>query len=339
MRISKPKYREWKKHFDYRRWLRNNRKVLSGRKDTKERPFSFKRKVFKLPSNMSLINNFDEVVKCFDEIKYLCTRKKFQYEHVYLDMSNVTNITTDALMYLLVFVKNLGKYSERLKSICGNIPTDEKCKKIVKQSGFLKYLSSASATDYSDDNLQIYIGDAVDSVKIMEVCEFIHRKLGCDRIDTRKLYGAFGEIIGNSNEHAYSTHGIWGKWLLFSRYINGRVRIVVLDAGEGILETVKRKGLFENLDLADHKKLLNAAMQLGNNRSRTGRGYRNRGLPSIRANAINGTLKNFALFTNDVKYECNLSNGQVLENYTALNRTLSGTLYYFEYYLEAEQEL
>lgn len=50
-------------------------------------------------------------------------------------------------------------------------------------------------------------------------------------ISTKKLYGSFGEIIGNSIEHAYEDNKHWKKWIVYVEYKNHKVKIVVFVTG------------------------------------------------------------------------------------------------------------
>lgn len=331
MRKNDPRYNSWHKRYSLRRWFHElDRRYLKQRKRSGKN-LDRKEARFVLPSNFSLLDNFEAVVEKFKKIKNKILSPDFTSKTVYLDMKDVTHVTVDALMYLLVFIKNLKEQIVSFESIRGNLPSNEDCSKIVKQSGFLKYLQTNARSEFSRDNVQIYAGDQIDGEKIAEVCSFVQGKFGSGMIGTKKLYGSLGEIIGNSNEHAYEGEKQWKQWIVYAEHVDSIIKVVVLDTGAGIIKTMKKKGIFEKIDfISDHVFLLKSALE-GNYRSKTKLSYRNKGLPSLRKKALDNILKNLVLFSNDVKYSCTYENNDTKENCELLNNSLEGTLYYFEY--------
>ena len=331
MRKNNPKFNEWRKWFSYKKWLRNSKRVNRKRKKKSGKNLESEVASFVLPSNFSLINNYEEVVAKFSSIKRQIISKNFHRKKVYLDMSGIESVSVDALMYLLVFIKNIKAQTVSFELIGGNLPKDEQCSKIVKQSGFLRYLKTNATPEFSKDNVQIFAGDKLDSTKVGEICSFVQTKFGSNMISTKKLYGSFGEIIGNSIEHAYEDEEHWKKWIVYVEYADCKIQVVVLDTGSGIINTMTKKGVFEKMDLLPlHKQLLKSALN-GEFRSKTKMSYRNKGLPNIRENALNNILKNLVLFSNDVKYTCCKNEQGINEGFYSLNNSLEGTLYYFEF--------
>lgn len=340
MKVSNPKYKSWKKSRDYKIWKHNHDRLFKqySKRNSKGKRKDVNRKIFVLPKDLSLINNFNEVVNCLEKIKSFVRTTYSKYDEVFLDMAQTESITVDALMYLLAFIKNIRSYSQKPVFLRGNLPRDTKCRELVQQSGFLDYLHSQAPSSPPTDNVKICVGDEVQGSVFGDICDFIHEKLKCDRINTRGLYNSFGEIVGNSNEHAYLGKIYnWKKWLTFARFKDNCVRIVILDTGLGIIQTIHKK-FFEKFGInANHKQLLESALKGDQSRSQTKKLYRNRGLPRIRSNALNDILNNLVLITNDILYECKDGiDGAKEEKYTVLENELEGTLYYFEFRVKKE---
>ena len=329
MRKTNPRYKEWLKRRNITVFKRELKRRILRRRRFAQHPVDLKKsriKIFDLPENFSLINNFEVVINTFKQIQFEMKEKDFNYDQILLNMKNVNELTVDALMYLLVFIKNAKNAHDRDVKIYGNLPKNVECAKKVKESGFLDYLRTNIVRTDNNDNLKIIAGDEVESSVFKNICDFVHSKLGLDRKDTFELYNSLGEIVGNSFEHAYINNVRWHKWLIFAKYENDYVKIVVLDTGLGIIETMKKRILGDVF--FDEKDLLKSALN-GENRSETKLLYRNRGLPRLRQNTLNGILKNMTLFSNNVLYKYRESDK--IEVYSTTESSLKGTLYYFEF--------
>lgn len=336
MRITDFRYKSWKKRRDLSIWkkrlLRNE--INNKRRDKNKTKYKENEmEVFWLPENFSIIDNADEVIKTFSNIKNRIRINKF-IKTVRFEMSKVTHVTVDALMYLLAFIKNLSSNSVHPIRLSGNMPRDLESRQVVVSSGFLKYLRSTIVSEYSDENVHIVPGEETDPGTISKICDFVQNKLDANYLKTKLLYNTLGEIIGNATEHAYDGGAKWNKWLLFSKYKNNRIRIVVLDTGFGIIKTVTRR-LGDRVNVfKDNKDLLRSALR-GEKRSATRLGYRNKGLPRIISNAKTGYFEKLSLFTNDVSLELEYNKKEVCKS---LDSVLNGTLYYLELSKESINE-
>ncbi len=327
MRIKNPRYKDWKKRRDILIWEKRLLRIELSKKSRFIRKTKYKeneREIFWLPENFSIIDNADEVISVFTDIKSRIKMNR-QLRSVRFEMSRITHVTVDALMYLLTFIKNLSTNTRHAVELNGNLPKDLESRQIVVSSGFLKYLRSSVVSEYSDENVHIVPGEETDPVIIKNICDFVQKKFNVTYLKTKTLYNTLGEIIGNATEHAYDDGAKWNKWLLFSKYKDDRIRIVVLDTGFGIIKTIsKRIGDKINI-FKSSKELLRSALR-GEMRSATQLKYRNRGLPRIIKNVKTGYFKKLSLFTNDVSLELSYNN----EKYNLLNSVLGGTLYYLE---------
>ncbi len=285
-----------------------------------------------VPENFSLIDNFENVTKYFNNLRIMLSKDKV---HNSLDfkMESITNITADALMYLLTFIKNGSQFSH-LSGMRGHLPKDEKCRMFVKTSGFLKYLSTNVETTSSEENTFIRVGQNTSAVHIAELCNFVNEKFGTPRLFTNLLYNTIGEVMDNATKHAYSDKNfpLWQKWLMYSHFKNNIIRITILDSGQGIIHSMHRK-LIEKVAIPSDKELLISALK-GEGRSATKQKYRNKGLPRILSNAMSKYFYKMVLITNKVCY--NVEDGVVsINNY---ENSIKGTLYYFEIKKENENE-
>ena len=331
MRQGHHKYNSWKKRRDAR--------IHEHELDRKRRTSSFrvvKKNVGKskelkstVPENFSLIDNFEMVTKYFNDLTILLSRDRI-HNSLNFRMESISNITADALMYLLTFIKN-GRQFSHLAEMRGHLPRDEKCKNFVKTSGFLKYLSTNVETTSSEENTFIRVGQNTSSIHIAELCNFVNNKFGTPRLFTNLLYNTIGEVMDNATKHAYSEKNspLWQKWLMYSQFKNNTIRITILDSGQGIIHSMHKK-FAEKVFVPTDKELLVSALK-GEDRSATKQKYRNKGLPRILANAMGKYFYKMVLITNKVCY--NVENG--IPTINEYENSIKGTLYYFE--LKKEQ--
>lgn len=334
MRKKNPKYNQWTKDRSSRIFLHKlyrKKKNISFRIVKKNVRHSQELRSF-VPANFSLTDNFEEVAKYFNELRVNLSKDRI---HTSIDfkMENITNITADALMYLLTFIKNGYQFSH-LEYMGGHLPKSEKCKEFVRTSGFLKYLMTNIETTNSEENTFIRVGQKTTPTHIAELCDFVNKKFNTPRIFTNMLYNTIGEIMDNATKHAYSDKNIplWQKWLMYSRFQNNTVQITILDSGQGIIKSMAKK-LFERIAVPPDKELLISALN-GEDRSATGKKYRNKGLPRIVSNAKSKYYSKLVLITNKVCYSIIDGNEKIIE----YNSNIKGTLYYLELKKEKQNE-
>jgi len=339
MRKNNPKYNGWKKRRSKLIWEREYKRKEKNKNSftppTRNNNVNYEGpdiEFFNLPNRFSIYDNFEEVTRNFNQIKKTINSPSFNKKHIHFNMSSSELVRVDALMYLLTFIKNIRHMNEKIKMVGGNFPLNLECKEVVRESGFLNYLNSMTKSTYSEENIQIMAGKDVDTDIFRKILHFTHKKLNCSRLDTKDLYTLFGEIIGNANEHAYDNDSFngWNKYLIFANYIENKVRFVILDTGEGIIKTMKKK--FHEKLFPDDRALLKSALK-GEFRTATELKYRGNGLPTIRGMCAKGIVKNFSLITNSVVYRTSYANGKLSEKYESYMGMLEGTLYYFDFSL------
>ena len=103
-----------------------------------------------------------------------------------IDMTEVQNITGDALMYLLTVMKNTKMQQDRKIIWKGNFPKDEKFNQFLRASGFLKYMKTAEQNlIHSDENFEIQCGKLMQGDVAKYICDFTNSKLNQDKLFTK----------------------------------------------------------------------------------------------------------------------------------------------------------
>jgi len=302
-----------------------------------------------IPRNFSLTENAQETIKCFDSIE-----KKLRIsdggDTLKLDFSEVENLSIDAIMYLIAFMQNQNKqgYSKHIR---GNYPRNEKAKSDMISSGFLDFVKTPMVFDEEElkkeDTLMITVGDLVKEDVLAEVCRFVNRAFDTSKKYTRFIYTIIGELMANTNEHAYTdtreAKKVVNRWYLFVKNIdNKRIQFTLLDTGLGIPITINKRRLekfrdsIPPLKASDSTYIFEALQGKHKSiaRSRTKEENRNKGLPAIYDCYEQGKIKQFKIFSNHGVYYSTdeLSQPQDLE------RKLKGTLFYWEIEKNAESE-
>ena len=83
-----------------------------------------KRIEFKATYIFSLIDNPVKTIYFFNKITAFITNKLNYGKKLYIDISNINNLTIDALMYLLAIVNNMNGKIKNRYSFSGNAPKD-----------------------------------------------------------------------------------------------------------------------------------------------------------------------------------------------------------------------
>ena len=76
------------------------------------------------PDIFSLFQNSAETVAFFDKTVWTIRNCKVQ-DSIFFDLSNITEITTDAIMYLIAVIKNMRRLKTFRITCRGNLPLDE----------------------------------------------------------------------------------------------------------------------------------------------------------------------------------------------------------------------
>ncbi len=340
-----PKYKLWlsrrnKKNLE----LRTQKKIRAKQKrsfeiqkytETKiEYDYSEKRKQFEFhaPDVFSFVNNPDETNRFFVKIISFITDRRNFGRSLFIDISKIESLTTDALMYLLAIVNNLKENFQNKYSFSGNAPDNPAVKKLFSESGFYHYVryQGTDPITRNKDSLQIVSGERSETSIAKRMSDFVCSKAGVSKLESNFIYIMMIEMMSNTFKHAYSNSDsiLFPRWYSFAEYDgHDTISFTFMDTGEGIPTTV-RKNFVEKIDFLKIKgdsSYVISALE-GDFRTATGHVYRGKGLPKIREFCKNGKIQNMRIITNgaDVSvHETKCSPGSI-------ETPLFGTLYYWQ---------
>lgn len=347
MRRSNPKYSEYIKRQNRIRERKRSKRNKHHKKNTgssgvsnQYRPIleasrndNDARKTYtsKIPAVFSIMNNPDEVVEYFYTlIDFL--KKSTDVRRLQFDFSAVTEMTIDALMYLMSVVKFIRKEFCRVDEFAGNIPTSFEAQELFMKSGFSQSMSSTRLKFKPDESvIRICYDESTNTQKTKEICEFVISHSHVERKDTMFLYNMLMELEANADEHAYNsekTEVFRKKWLAFVEDIGDAFRFTFLDIGAGIYSTIHRK-LHEKLSRQPECAYVISAFEGVKLRSETQKSFRGRGLPKIKQFYDTHRIENLRIVTNKTYCCGNHENTPSLTG-KLIKRSFIGTLYYWE---------
>lgn len=244
-----------------------------------------------------------------------------------INMTEVENITGDALMYLLTVMKNTKMQQDRKIIWKGNFPKDEKINQFLKASGFLNYMKTAEKNlIHSDENFEIQCGKLMQGDVAKYICEFTNSKLNKDKIFSKFLYRMLTELMTNTKDHAYNRKSTFDYcWYIFVENDQDKIRYTFMDNGIGIPTTVLKKfyeKIIEILHLDNQYKYIESALK-GEFRTETKAEHRGTGLPDIYGISKNGNINNLTIISNYAYYS------KEQKSYD-LETHLEGTILYWE---------
>ena len=284
---------------------------------------------FEVPSNFNLYNNTDEVIRYINSTKEYIKNVNYNTS-AYFDLSNVTNIDNGGIGLLLCLVNFLSRH--RVTSM-GNLPKDVEAKNIFVQSGFFEHVDSIQGKKQYVNSNDVFIVQNGHSVTNPEIISHESRKVMLyitgEDISYKPMYSIIGEIMSNSIEHA-NQYKNDKNWLVSAHYEPGKVTMMAIDIGEGILSTMRKKISQKIADISTLTSDIQTLYNLFDRKyqSSTMETNRNKGLPKIKECYENGYISNLNVITNKVF----LDFGK--EKTRALNVNFNGTFYYFEITIE-----
>lgn len=291
-----------------------------------------KKYVFEAPLTFSFTKNADETTQFFRQLMNFITNRHNFGKSIYIDISKITVLTIDALMYLLAIVNNLNTNFYNKYSFSGNLPQNEYVRKLFVESGFFKYVKRQGMIPLAQnkDNIQILSGEDSSTSVAKSMSDFVSSLCGVSVKKCSFLYIMLIELMSNTKKHAYDNKAniLTPHWYCFAEYDKvDTVCFTFMDTGAGIPSTVQ-KNFPEKIDIlkikGDDKYVISALD--GEFRTATKQSYRGKGLPKIRSFCSNGKIKNMHIITNR-------ANVLVRRNgFSSIGVTspLQGTLYYWE---------
>ena len=281
------------------------------------------------PSNFSIINNPGPTLSFFKILR----DNMIKYNPVYVDMSSINQMTTDALVYFIGVLQQL-KTKLKVLRLKGSYPKDKKIKSLMETSGFLNYFETTEDVQFepNKNTFEIKSGNSVDRLTVKNICQFVMKKFEIQKSKTSMLYAIISEMMNNTKEHAYnSNENDYDNWIIFLRYYPNKkcIDFIFMDTGLGIPKTVHKKkdekilkaiSKIKSIGYSE-SKIVKSALE-GEFRTKTRHKYRGKGLPKIYKCVKIGYLLKFNLFSNKA---CIVENRE-----EDLSQEMNGTLYFWQ---------
>lgn len=299
------------------------------------------------PKNFSLIDNPVETTNFFNTIISFLLKAQ-DYILLRVDLSKITNITIDALMYLIAISVNINTtYRPRFNII---IPKEKWISNIILASGIDKFFDTGKIQKQKNDNyFSIEMGNKTDGEIASKMCDFTNRIIGTDIPFSSFLYDMLIEMMTNASQHAYNMNDkIINQWFIFAENSDDSIRYTFIDTGLGIPNTMSKyfyqvpeEEYFKDGSLkmildrfSEHSitdaDLILTGLKHGGFRTRTDKSYRGKGLPEIYDHfKIEMKTTNLKIISGDCLCEFD-ENDREKAIITNFDNKFLGTLFYWE---------
>ena len=338
----------------YKAWLqRRNKKRLILRTQKKLAHKARLTRINKRNQTLKLSEDYDSEIKCFrfhaplvfsfvwapgetcaffSRIIRFITRRENHGKNLFIDVSKIIRLSSDALMYLLAIVNNLNWNFRGKFTFSGNAPDNPEVRKLFTESGFYRFVKYEGTQPITRnmDNIQIVSGEKSDTAVAKRICDFVCGKAGVSRKMCNFIYIMMIELMSNTHKHAYANRRgvLLPRWYCFSEY-DGKetISFTFMDTGDGIPSTV-RKNFAERIDFmklkGDNKYVISALD--GEFRTATGQIHRGKGLPKIREFCAQKKIHGMRIITN----YADVTVHEAWYDENNLSNSLTGTLYYWQ---------
>jgi hypothetical protein len=287
-----------------------------------------KRRIMIAPTNFSLYQNPGETLEYIESVKSVVMNNM----PVKIEMKSIEVLSIDTIMYFLAVLKRLRFYGVSY-SCGGDLPDNEKCKYLLRASGFLSHVNTRNPNadlTHESDVVRIISGKYSEPKTVKKLCDFVISKLNFTRIGTMDLYIMIMELMSNTRDHAYiniNKYHMLTDWYVFVYCLEDKkaIRFIFLDTGDGIPATIRKKLLEPTktfLGLNSHTDYIESALEGIDLRSRSGESYRGNGLPTINSFHQQGYIKDLTIISNRGYF------GE--DRQDDLDSGLEGTLFYWE---------
>ena len=282
MSLRKVKQKIWRDN-RARRILKKSSKKRMSRRVRKQRYTRGKKPfIATAPENFSLLMNPEDTIAYFNDVVSEIHKKRYG-ENFYFNLAKVKHLTPEAIMFVLAILKNVKCKSLYKYRFEGNAPIEKSAGQLMGETGFYDYVNSYQKTlEVSNKKVKITSGSSTDPDTARQVCDFINSLCRTDRISTQNIYKTLIELMENTIHHAYDNGKIFSanSWYVFAESLESSVRIIFLDTGAGIPNTVRKK-FREYFPLFRKDSHLMQSTFKGDFRTETGEKNRGKGLPGI----------------------------------------------------------
>ena len=225
---------------------------------------------------------------------------------VFLDLSAVQDVTTDALLLLRAIFGSEGRAART--TIRGNLPSAPAVAAEFKESGFFNGIAQppgplphAKGLMLGKSHSLVYASIAADLVDFARAHS--HMSRGCTDASWQNLV----ELMTNTHNHAATRRGLRSsrapRWFASVYCRDNVAHFNFVDLGVGILNSAPAKGFLQKLRSSLHShgriRLLTDAF-CGRVGSATGEPGRGLGLPRMRKDAKQDRLPHLEVLTSDI---------------------------------------
>lgn len=288
----------------------------------------------RVPQNLSLIDNFEEVLAFIQKLQLAYSKKK----KVFVLMNSMKSFSGDGLIILL---SNVVLFKSSRIDFNGNYPKRKDVRDKLLQTSFYDALykynyANESHYDLTKNDFFTHANKNVDSDLTARLIAHNSSFLWGEEKRCTGVQRIFLELMQNTNNHASRKQGEKHWWLHVSK-ADGPKRLCFsfIDYGMGIFESLAKKDakskfyhwvekMLPILNPEDHCALLQAILNGTFHTTVTSKSYRGKGLPGIYNTFKKNRISRLIIISNDVFAEA--SSGI----YINLNNRLNGTFVYFE---------
>lgn len=277
------------------------------------------------PKNFSLIENTEELLNYFEQNRRLLKK----CHSVNFNLSNVENLTFDALAYLMTKIK-----SEEYTNKCNTKwkgPKKPGLGRLFKDSWFLDHVRSqgegSPKWERNGKMFKHFNEKRVDNETSREASEAIIRHVFWSDAKYPFLHPIFIECMSNTNNHAWDGYK-W--WLFYYREPETHIaKICFIDLWMGIFGSFNSKlekfaELLPLLSTPNKDKLLQIVEGRLRIPTRTKEAKRWKGLASMARFSQRKEVKNFTIISNDVYWNLDTN------DYRTIAMKLDWTVIYWE---------
>lgn len=281
----------------------------------------------RIPQIFSIKENIEETLAFISGLKKIKSPKK----DIFFNMYNVSVIDEGTIALFVSLIKELTAKKYRIR---GNKPKNRNARKILEKSGFFEHLNGVidEENKYTSNTILTEGKSKTEQEETAKIVRKAIKFLTGKEDKNPPLQRLFVELMANTINHGFKNVKNAKWYLSYSEEHNNSEKIckfAFVDNGTGIVETLKLKNIFQELNQriislfkGDYDLLLSAFE--GKIGSRTGLDYRGKGLPEIYKAMENNIISNLFILTNEVILDFKNN------DYRKININHRGTFYYFE---------
>ena len=305
------------------KWLAHRRQHLQGVPRPASNQRGRSRVTISAPDVLSVISNPHETITFLTQLEQNFRKRR----DVRLDLSNVSELTSDAVVVLLSRLID-DRFHHGMK-FSGTEPKAETPRRLLDQSGFFTFVHSRKLKPPPEDGqIRRETERLVESEVADELVAFSTKRM-IGRVEHRRAAQmSLVECMANTHEHSAKTPGgnYWWATVYCPRNSN-KSFFTIIDTGIGIFNSVTVRRYRRKLGFSDNATLfrdwIEGRIELP---SRTGKRNRGKGLLAIHGRFKKGRdgMNNLIVVANDV-YARFADN-----SYEKLNQPFRGTFVYWE---------